>query len=115
MYQIGSRPIADATKPTWKPALPPFSSGCSHARNRRTLSVARPTCGSRIKRTRLIQTEKYVVAIEVEMVIPPGDPSEPCNESDSVQLLREIKEHAERGGIQWLKTRGSVYTAVQAA
>jgi len=30
--------------------------------------------GERIKRTRLIQTEKYVVAIEVEMVIPIDDP-----------------------------------------
>jgi hypothetical protein len=34
--------------------------------------------GERIKRTRLIQTEKYVVAVEVEMVIPVDDPSEPC-------------------------------------
>jgi hypothetical protein len=34
--------------------------------------------GQRIKRARLIQTEKYVVAVEVEMVIPVDDPSEPC-------------------------------------
>ena len=26
--------------------------------------------GQRIKRTRLVQTDKYVVAVEVEMVIP---------------------------------------------
>ena len=26
--------------------------------------------GERLKRTRLIQTDKYVVAVEVEMVIP---------------------------------------------
>ena len=55
--------------------------------------------GKRIKRTRLIQTEKYVVAVEVELVIPVDDPSEPCYESETVQLLREIREHAERGDV----------------
>jgi hypothetical protein len=51
--------------------------------------------GERIKRTRLIQTEKYVVAMEVEMVVPVDDQSEPCYESETIQLLREVKEHAE--------------------
>ena len=60
--------------------------------------------GQRIKRTRLIQTEKYVVAVEVEMVVPVDDPSEPCYESETVQLLREIKEHAERG-VDWLTSK----------
>ena len=71
--------------------------------------------GKRIKRTRLIQTEKYVVAVEVEMVIPADDPSEPCYESETVQLLREIKEHAERGDVGWLTKQGKVYAAVEAA
>jgi hypothetical protein len=55
--------------------------------------------GERVKRTRLIQTEQYVVAVEVEMVIPADDPSEPCYEPETVQLLREVKEHAERGDL----------------
>ena len=56
--------------------------------------------GQRIKRTRLIQSEKFVVAVEVEMVIPVDDPSEPCYESGNlVQHLREIKEHADRGDV----------------
>jgi hypothetical protein len=71
--------------------------------------------GQRIKRTRLIQTDKYVVAVEVEMVIPPDDPSEPCYESETVQLLREVKEHAERGDVDWLSQRGKVYAAIGAA
>jgi len=71
--------------------------------------------GQRIKRTRLIQAEKYVVAVEVEMVIPSDDPSEPCYEAETVQLLREIKEHAERGDLAWLTQRGKVYSAVEAA
>ena len=68
-----------------------------------------------MKRTRLIQTEKYVVAVEVEMVIPVDDPSEPCYEAETVQLLRQVKEHAERGDLAWLKQHGKVYAAVGAA
>jgi hypothetical protein len=71
--------------------------------------------GQRIKRTRLIQTEKYVVAVEVEMVIPTDDPSEPCYESEVVQLLKAIKEHAERGDVSWLTQKGKVYAAIGAA
>ena len=71
--------------------------------------------GARIKRTRLIQTEKYVVAVEVEMVIPPDDPSEPCYEAETVQFLREVKARAERGDLAWLSQHGKVYTAIGAA
>ena len=71
--------------------------------------------GERIKRTRLIQTEKYAVAVEVELVVPPNDPSEPCYEAETVQLLREIQEHAERDDLDWLKKRGKVYMSVGAA
>ena len=71
--------------------------------------------GQRIRRTRLIQTDKFVVAVEVEMVIPADDPSEPCYESETIQLLREIKEHAEREDVDWLTKKGKVYAAVDAA
>ena len=69
--------------------------------------------GERIKRTRLIHTDKFVVAVEVEMVIPVDDPSEPCYESETVQLLRDIREHAERGDVAWLAKNGKVYTAME--
>jgi hypothetical protein len=69
--------------------------------------------GERIKKTRLVHSEKYVVAVEVEMVIPADDPSEPCYESETVQLLREIKEHAEQGDVAWLTQKGKVYAAVE--
>jgi hypothetical protein len=71
--------------------------------------------GKRIKRTRLIQSEKLVVALEVEMVIPVDDPSEPCYESETVQLLKEVKERADRGDIAWLKQHGKVYALIGAA
>jgi hypothetical protein len=71
--------------------------------------------GQRIKRTRLIQADKYVVAVDVEMVIPVDDPSEPCYESETIQLLKEVKEHADREDVAWLTKHGKVYAAVEAA
>lgn len=70
--------------------------------------------GQRVKRTRLVQTEKYIVAVEVEMVIPIDDPSEPCYESETVQFLREVKQHAEQADLAWLKSKGKVYAAIAA-
>jgi hypothetical protein len=74
-----------------------------------------PIPGQRIKRTRLIQTDKYVVAVEVEMVIPVDDPSEPCYEAETIQFLKEVKERAEQGDLAWLTQKGKVYAAVEAA
>ena len=71
--------------------------------------------GDRIKRTRLVQAAKYVVAVEVEMVVPADDPSEPCYEAETIQLLRDIKEHADRGDLAWLSKKGKVYAALGAA
>lgn len=71
--------------------------------------------GKRISRVRWIHTDRYVVAVEVEMVIPADDPSEPCYEAETVQLLREVEEHAIRGDLDWLKRHGKVYEAVGAA
>jgi hypothetical protein len=71
--------------------------------------------GERVKRTRYIQTERYVVAVEVEMVIPQDDPSEPCYEAETVKLLKEVRDHAERGDEVWLRRHGKVYQAQEAA
>jgi hypothetical protein len=71
--------------------------------------------GQRIKRTRLIQTDKYVVAVEVESVIPVDDPSEPCYEAETVQFLKEVKERADQNDLSWLKEHGKVYAAIDAA
>ena len=71
--------------------------------------------GQRIKRTRLVQSDRYVVAVEVEMVVPIDDPSEPCYEAETVNLLREIKKRADAGDLVWLRQRGKVYAAVGAA
>lgn len=70
--------------------------------------------GERSKRTRLIRTDRYIVAVDVELVIPPDDPSEPCYEPETIQLLREVKERADRGDVEWLARHGKVYEAMNA-
>ena len=68
--------------------------------------------GERVKATRLVRGGRYVVAIKVEMVIPLDDPSEPCYESETVQLVREVADHAERGDASWLERHGQVYELI---
>jgi hypothetical protein len=67
-----------------------------------------------VRRTRLVQTPRFVVAVDVEAVIPEADPSEPCFEPETVQFLREVAERAERGDVDWLRSHGKVYEAVDA-
>lgn len=71
--------------------------------------------GDRIKRASLIQSDRFVVAVDVEMVIPVDDPSEPCYEAATVKLLREVKEHADRGDVAWLKVKEKVYEVLPTA
>ena len=68
--------------------------------------------GKRIRRTRLIQTDNLVVAVEVDMVYPVDDPDEPCFESEVVAFLKEVKTRAENQDLAWLKARGKIYSLV---
>jgi hypothetical protein len=71
--------------------------------------------GQRVNRRRLVQTDRLIVAIKVEMVIPESDPSEPCLESETVTLLRQVHDHAVEGDIAWLTAKGKVYQLVDTA
>jgi hypothetical protein len=71
--------------------------------------------GKRVRRTRLVRTERFVIAVEVEAVVPDADPTEPCFEPEVVELLREVEAHANSGDVQWLRQHGKVYAAVEAA
>lgn len=70
--------------------------------------------GKRVKRTRLIQAGRFVVAIDVELVIPADDPSEPCYESETVELLKEVAQRAQADDKPWLFKHGRVYELVSA-
>ena len=69
--------------------------------------------GKRLKKTRLIQKGRFVVAVDVEMVIPPDDPSEPCYEAETVEFLKDVAERAGRGDTAWLMQHGKVYELVE--
>ena len=71
--------------------------------------------GKRVRRTRLVRTDRFVVAVEVEAVIPDADQSEPCFEPQVVELLRQVESRAKSGDVEWLKRHGKVYAAVEAA
>lgn len=71
--------------------------------------------GKRVKRTRLIQRGRFVIAVDVEMVVPPDDPSEPCYEAETVEFLREVAERADREDLAWLQQHGKVYELVGSA
>ncbi len=70
--------------------------------------------GKRVSRTRLVRTRGFVVAVQVEAVLPEDDASEPCYEAETVQLLREVEAHAEQGDVEWLQQHGKVYQALEA-
>lgn len=71
--------------------------------------------GKRIKRTRLIRGGRYVVAVEVEMVYPTDDSSEPCYEADTVEFLKQVEQHCQTEDVAWLKQHGTVYEQLSAA
>ncbi len=71
--------------------------------------------GNRVRRTRLVRTTRFVVAVEVEAVFPEEDPSEPCFEAETVERLREVERRAEAGDVEWLRRHGRVYQAIDAA
>lgn len=71
--------------------------------------------GKRVKRTRLVRTDQFVVAVEVDAIIPDSDPSEACFEPQVVELLRQVESRAKSGDVEWLRRHGKVYTAVGAA
>lgn len=67
--------------------------------------------GERVRRTRWVHTDRVAVAIEVEAVIPPDDPRDACFEPETVQLLRQVRERAEAGNLDWLRQHGRVHVA----
>ncbi len=66
----------------------------------------------REKRKRWVQRGDYAVEVEVEVIYPADDPSEPCLEPTTVRWLDEIARHAEQGDLAYLRRVGRVFQAV---
>jgi hypothetical protein len=52
------------------------------------------------------------VEVEVEVVYPEDDPSEPCLEPATVRWLDEIAHKAEEGDVEYLLKVGRLFQAV---
>jgi hypothetical protein len=66
----------------------------------------------REKRKRWVQRGRYAVEVEVEVIYPAEDPSEPCLEPDTIRRLDEIARRAEQGDLAYLRKVGRVFEAV---
>ena len=71
--------------------------------------------GKKVRRSRVVRTDRYVVVVEVDAVIPDADSSEACYEPATVELLRTVEARARAGDVAWLKRHGKVYAAVEEA
>jgi len=63
-------------------------------------------------RKRWVQRGQYAVEVEVEVVYPEDDPSEPCLEPATLRRLDEIARKAEEGDVEYLQKVGRVFQAV---
>ncbi|MBI5761096.1 MAG: hypothetical protein HZA46_21440 [Planctomycetales bacterium] len=67
----------------------------------------------RERRTRWIKRGDYALEVEVDVVYPMDDPSEPCLEPKTVRWLDELATRLERGEVDHLDTVGRLYHAVK--
>ena len=65
-------------------------------------------------RKRWIQRGEYAVEVDVEVVYPEDDPTEPCLEPATIRWIDEIAQRAEQGDVEYLRSVGRVFRAVSA-
>lgn len=68
----------------------------------------------KVKHNRYIHSDRYLVAVEVEPLVPDDDPGEPCYEPATVRFLKEVKERADANDLSWLRQHGKVSAALDA-
>jgi len=67
----------------------------------------------RERRTRWIKRGDYALEVEVDVIYPMDDPSEPCLDPKTVRWLDELATRLERGEVDHLDTVGRLYHAVK--
>jgi hypothetical protein len=75
-------------------------------------SPSEPLNERREKRKRWVQRGEYAVEVEIDVVYPTEDPSEPCLEPATVRRLDEIARRAAAGDVTYLRSVGRVFRAV---
>jgi len=84
----------------------------SHPKARRPRSTSGKNAGRkrrREKRKRWVQRGQFAVEVEVEVVYPEADATEPCLEPATVRWLDEIARRAEQGDEAYLRSVGRVF------
>jgi hypothetical protein len=71
-----------------------------------------PLVGRRERRKRWVQRGQYAVEVEVDVLCPVDDPSEPCLEPETVRFLDEVARKAAEGDLEYLHKVGRVFQAV---
>lgn len=66
----------------------------------------------REKRKRWVQRGQYAVRVEVDVMYPEDDPSEPCLEPRTLRWLDEVARKAEEGDVKYLQEVGRLFQAV---
>ena len=66
------------------------------------------------RRQQWVTGGRYAVAVEVDVVIPADDPTEPCLTPATVRHLEWIADRAEAGDLAALGAAGTVYELAQA-
>ncbi len=61
---------------------------------------------------RWVQRGQYAVEMDVEVVYPVDDPSEPCLEPATIRQLAEVARRAEQGDVAYLRRVGRVFRLV---
>lgn len=69
----------------------------------------------RERRERFVQRGRYAVELEVEVVDPFDDPSEPCLDAETAQVVDKVAQRVEAEDLAWLKRHGRVFYALHAA
>ena len=64
------------------------------------------------RRKRWVRRGELAVEVEVEVIYPAGDPSEPCLAPATVRWLDEIANRAAAGDLAYLQSVGKVFRAV---
>jgi hypothetical protein len=84
------------------------------SQNRRGDPAGSPT-DRRERRKRWVQRGRYAVEVEIDVIYPADDPSEPCLEPATVRLLDEVARRAEAGDLPYLESVGRVFELVEKA
>lgn len=67
----------------------------------------------RERHKRWVQRGDLAVEVEVDIVYPAGEPSEPCLDPATVRFLAEVARKAEEGDVAYLRRVGRVFQAIR--